>query len=81
MTPEPDNGLFLPFPEEALSPSIMVAFSVNGNVYGSNDGGQIIKSYNLLSQEELNQIAYLQPIINKILNGQSITFSEMVAIN
>jgi len=58
-----------------------VAFSINGNVFGSNDGGQIIKTYNLLTQNELDQIVHLQPIINKILNGQLLTFSEMMAIN
>ncbi|MBP7261968.1 MAG: hypothetical protein KBB37_11820 [Bacteroidia bacterium] len=70
------------FPEgEVLEPNIKVAFSINGNVFGSNDGGQIIKTYNLLTQNELDQIVHLQPIINKILNGQLLTFSEMMAIN
>lgn len=81
ITPNPENQLYTPFPEEALGATLMVAFSANGHVYGSNEGGQVIKPYNLLTQDELNQIAHLQPIINKILNGQLLTFDEMVAIN
>ena len=78
---DPNDPNFVDFPSDAMGSDLYVAFSVNGNIFGSHDGGQVIKSYNLLTQDELNQIAYLQPIINKFLNGLALTHDEMIAIN
>lgn len=64
-----------------MSSSIYVAFSINGGILGSHNGGQYIKQYHLLTPEELSQLGELQPVINKYLSGIPLTQSEILMLD
>lgn len=68
-------------PQPSGTGGVYAAFSVNGNVLGSHNGGQVIKPLSLCTPEELLQLAPYQSIINKYLAGEVLTQEELVAID